>query len=322
MQVCTRTICPRFHFALAQCMNDFYRIPRALHTKPTTTTIRMNTMDKQSQCLSRFLFVRQTFLNRNTTGSIRNFPFSRKLTSIEHVNGVINEYLIESERRTISENPKWHKFAIISCLPFPSFIHRLQVLSLGGNFLSEVPDSVGNLQQLQALTLCDNLIEILPASIARLANLKSLLLHKNRLRHLPRDIITLKNLVEVSGYRKAINQFGPSTDWHILSIFPKLAVTAWESIGGEIRARDFAESAIIIGIVCTRRTHCQHTISTKRSAANDARIFEHGALLRQSKMQRYHRHWNFLWLFKRNTNRIPFCSLFFRRLLRQPHRTH
>lgn len=69
---------------------------------------------------------------------------------------------------------------------------------MGGNFLSEVPDSVGNLNQLQALTLCDNLIEVLPATIARLTNLKSLLLHKNRLRHLPRDIITLKNLVEVS----------------------------------------------------------------------------------------------------------------------------
>lgn len=77
---------------------------------------------------------------------------------------------------------------------------RLQVLSVGGNLLTEVPDSVGNLQQLQALTLCDNLIEILPASIARLSNLKSLLIHKNRLRHLPRDIITLKNLVEVSPF--------------------------------------------------------------------------------------------------------------------------
>lgn len=85
---------------------------------------------------------------------------------------------------------------MINC--FQHLPSRLQVLSLGGNLLTEVPDSVGNLQQLQALTLCDNLIEILPASIARLANLKSLLLHKNRLRHLPRNIITLKNLVEVS----------------------------------------------------------------------------------------------------------------------------
>ena len=83
-----------------------------------------------------------------------------------------------------------------------AFYSSLNVLSLGGNLLSEVPETVGNLSQLQALTLCDNLIEILPASIARLTNLRSLLLHKNRLRHLPRDIITLKNLVEVSNRRE------------------------------------------------------------------------------------------------------------------------
>lgn len=71
------------------------------------------------------------------------------------------------------------------------------MLSVGGNLLTDVPESVGRLQQLQALILCDNLIENLPAGIARLTNLKSMLLHKNRLRHLPRDIITLKNLVEV-----------------------------------------------------------------------------------------------------------------------------
>lgn len=73
----------------------------------------------------------------------------------------------------------------------------LNVLSLGGNRINEVPDTVGNLHQLQALSLSDNLIEVLPSSIARLSNLKTLSLHKNRIRHLPRDIITLKNLVEV-----------------------------------------------------------------------------------------------------------------------------
>lgn len=68
---------------------------------------------------------------------------------------------------------------------------------MGGNLITEVPDSVGLLSQLQALVLCDNLIENLPTSIARLKNLKSLLLHKNRLKHLPKDIVALKNLAEV-----------------------------------------------------------------------------------------------------------------------------
>lgn len=78
------------------------------------------------------------------------------------------------------------------------FHYSLQILSMGGNLLSEVPEAVGNLSHLQGLILCDNLIENLPTSIARLKNLKSLLLHKNRLKHLPRDIISLKNLVEVN----------------------------------------------------------------------------------------------------------------------------
>lgn len=68
---------------------------------------------------------------------------------------------------------------------------------MGGNDLTEVPATVGQLKMLQALVLCDNQIESLPANIANLHNLKSLLLHKNRLRTLPPEIIALKNLNEV-----------------------------------------------------------------------------------------------------------------------------
>lgn len=104
----------------------------------------------------------------------------------------------------------WFRLVYSHISSFLFYVFSLNVLSLGGNLLSEVPDSVGNLQQLQALTLCDNLIEMLPASIARLSNLKSLLLHKNRLRHLPRDIITLKNLVEVSETNKIATSIRPT----------------------------------------------------------------------------------------------------------------
>lgn len=83
-------------------------------------------------------------------------------------------------------------------LTYLYIVNSLQILSMGGNLVSEVPESMGSLHQLQGLILCDNLIENLPTSIARLKNLKSLLLHRNRLKHLPRDIISLKNLVEVS----------------------------------------------------------------------------------------------------------------------------
>lgn len=80
----------------------------------------------------------------------------------------------------------------------PTVFHcRLHVLSMGGNRLTEVPSTVGELKSLQALALCDNMLESLPSTIAKLTNLKSLLLHKNRLRTLPTEIITLRCLTEV-----------------------------------------------------------------------------------------------------------------------------
>lgn len=71
------------------------------------------------------------------------------------------------------------------------------MLSIGGNRLTEVPATVGQLMSLQALILCDNWIESIPSSIANLRQLKSLLLHKNRIKTLPPEIVTLKYLTEV-----------------------------------------------------------------------------------------------------------------------------
>lgn len=71
------------------------------------------------------------------------------------------------------------------------------MLSFGGNRLTEIPATVGQLLSLQALVLCDNLIESIPSSIANLRQLKSLLLHKNRIKTLPQEIVTLKYLTEV-----------------------------------------------------------------------------------------------------------------------------
>lgn len=69
---------------------------------------------------------------------------------------------------------------------------------MGGNKLTEVPATVGELKYLQALVLSDNELESLPANIANLHQLKSLLLHKNRIRTLPPEIVALKNLTEVN----------------------------------------------------------------------------------------------------------------------------
>lgn len=91
-----------------------------------------------------------------------------------------------------------HINQLISQLFFVSFVYSLNLLSMGGNKITKIPNSIGHLNSLQALNLCDNMIEKIPASIERLTNLKTLSLHKNSIRTLPRELISLKNLTEVS----------------------------------------------------------------------------------------------------------------------------
>lgn len=68
---------------------------------------------------------------------------------------------------------------------------------MGGNQLTEVPITLGQLKNLTALVLSDNQLSSLPTGIAKLNNLKSLLLHKNKLKTLPTEIVALKCLTEV-----------------------------------------------------------------------------------------------------------------------------
>jgi len=75
---------------------------------------------------------------------------------------------------------------------------------LGGNHLSEVPVTLGMLDNLKALNLSDNALESLPPAIANLKHLKSLMLHKNRLRTLPIEIISLKCLSEVNTFETTL----------------------------------------------------------------------------------------------------------------------
>lgn len=86
------------------------------------------------------------------------------------------------------------------CVVIFLFFLRLKMLCLGGNYLTEIPATVGSLSNLQGLILSDNALETLPSTIANLKNLKSLLLHKNRLRMLPTEIIALKCLTEVNHF--------------------------------------------------------------------------------------------------------------------------
>ena len=74
----------------------------------------------------------------------------------------------------------------------------LQVLHVGGNRLTSVPEELGELSQLCALVLSNNRLRRLSRTISKLSKLRSLLLHTNNLCCLPVEIIKLRSLDEVS----------------------------------------------------------------------------------------------------------------------------
>lgn len=71
---------------------------------------------------------------------------------------------------------------------------NLQVLSLVGNLLTELPPSIGNLSQLKELHVNENNLKILPDSLCRLCDLEVLKLTGNQLQVLPDDFGEIRSL--------------------------------------------------------------------------------------------------------------------------------
>jgi len=80
-------------------------------------------------------------------------------------------------------------------------LQQLQSLNLSFNELRTLPESIGQLQQLQSLDLSFNGLTALPESVGRLQQLRSLTLHGNRLRILPELVGQLQELqsLDLSG---------------------------------------------------------------------------------------------------------------------------
>lgn len=192
---------------------------------------------------------------------INLFETKRKKSSLNQS----QPYLTELER---SQKVNFFVYNVYNSNLEFLLIFSLQILSMGGNLLTEVPDTVGNLHQLQALVLCDNLISSLPTSIARCKNLKSLLLHKNRLRHLPKDIVALQNLTEVS----VIDKFTH------FELFKQISLISVEferkSTSRPFRSGHLSQSSFLNGVVRKDGKVCQCTLWTKRFAQKCYRIFE------------------------------------------------
>ncbi|XP_039136119.1 putative disease resistance protein At3g14460 [Dioscorea cayenensis subsp. rotundata] len=78
---------------------------------------------------------------------------------------------------------------------------HLRLLNLGGTKICKLPDSLGNLINLQFLLLSDcESLYILPRSITRLCNLRRLNLKYTPLNYVPRGIGKLEHLNHVSGF--------------------------------------------------------------------------------------------------------------------------
>ncbi|XP_055334048.1 leucine-rich repeat-containing protein 58-like [Paramacrobiotus metropolitanus] len=125
-----------------------------------------------------------------------------QLTELQHVNLSGNPLGHVPEVLSVMKNLVFLQLGSCELEEIPEILtntpSKLEVLYLGGNRLSSVPEEIGYLDNLQALHLNGNELEALPPSIANLSQLKSLSLHQNRLSALPSEIIRLDNLRELS----------------------------------------------------------------------------------------------------------------------------
>lgn len=80
--------------------------------------------------------------------------------------------------------------------PFTFFPHLLR-LDAGGNLITEIPETIGQLADLEMLSLYGNRITEVPTAIGELKNLKTLYLDSNRISVLPDEMGGLTALEEL-----------------------------------------------------------------------------------------------------------------------------
>ena len=90
--------------------------------------------------------------------------------------------------------------------PLISKLVNLQILSLDGNKLEQLPASFGQLVNLQRLYIFNNQLEQLPTSFGQLVNLQELGLSDNKLEQLPANFGQLVNLQTLYIYNNKLTQ--------------------------------------------------------------------------------------------------------------------
>ena len=81
---------------------------------------------------------------------------------------------------------------------------NLEVLWVGGNYITEVPKELGKLTNLRELYLGGNYIKELPKEMGNLTHLKELYLGNNKLESIPKEFGNLTNLRELVLFQNPI----------------------------------------------------------------------------------------------------------------------
>ncbi|ONK74763.1 uncharacterized protein A4U43_C03F9900 [Asparagus officinalis] len=106
------------------------------------------------------------------------------------------------------------------CLQF-EVLKRIRVLDLSHSYMTQLPDSIGNLIHLRYLNLYGNYIFTLPESLCKLYHLQSLIL-PHKCDRLPKGITNLVNLQHLNASEAAISRIagiGRLTHLQELSVF-------------------------------------------------------------------------------------------------------
>ena len=111
---------------------------------------------------------------------------------------------------------------------------NLETLNLGGNQLTSLPNSIGDLEKLKILNLENNKILLLPDSITKLENLITLFINYNKLISIPESIGNLINLEELdlsyNQLREIPNSIGKLKKIKILNLSDNKLISIPESI--------------------------------------------------------------------------------------------
>lgn len=75
---------------------------------------------------------------------------------------------------------------------------NLQILSIGGNNLSDLPESFIKLQNLKEISLARNKLKKIPDILFKLKNLEKLYLYKNEIKDIPNEFAELRKLTELT----------------------------------------------------------------------------------------------------------------------------